>query len=172
MNRRKLWVAAVVALVAAVPVGFALQGGVTFGGGNVYRSATAVYDSTGSPTHGDANDLLEAWMTNQPIDPMWNEADGESEVAVANTGISKAQTREVLHIATVTDELTDLDRAEIYLDGVLKNTATLGNGGITDNGDGTGTATLNLWVPRNGVHDYRVEWENASGVKKTRELSN
>lgn len=135
-----------------------------------YQVRSGQFNAVSGATKEQQDELLFDWLRGDTPDPMWVQSEDYS-VEAARTNLIHAQTGANLHVITIVDEIADLVTAEIYLDGVLKDSATQGNG-ITDNGDGTATAILNVWKPRTGEHGYRLTWSDGFGVPKTHTLGN
>ena len=59
---------------------------------------------------------------------------------------------------------SDLTAAYIFIDGVVKATATIANGKIVDIGSGLSEATMSFWLPPSLPYVVKARWENSDGT--------
>lgn len=162
--RRESWKRALALLLGASAGCLAGLGAITWASPAVQQPTTTTVSSDRwyavntpeSMTTQDAVALIKAIKNKTALPLGFSLAGDLGNVELTSTGLLTPTKWQA--VATLVDDQGDIDEARLYVDGVLKKTATYANGQLEDIGAQT-VATMTQFLPLSGSYSVRVEWE-------------
>jgi len=125
----------------------------------VWKSFERTYNTPGTPSWGQVEDLVEAAANNSSLPAGHSLNQDLGLVRAVVTGIVSNQGEPQVSV-TLVDDIADVDIARFFVNDVVVAIATRANLGIVDRVD-KAYATLTAFVPTALPYSLRVQWEAA-----------
>jgi hypothetical protein len=126
----------------------------------VHHSVLKSYTTQGNPTLDDLYQFVTDVANGVPPNPaFYTQENTHGTIDATLTGLTNLSGQKRC-IVTIVDDTADLNSANLYVDGVLKSTATVANGRITDVGGGQSEALLPFWLPAHFPYEIKLHWNS------------